>query len=153
MTDRIWGNYSNATNSEINYKNGTNSEVNYKNGATLRHSPRWHGTGTIFVIYLQIGTIWVNSPKNLYWFSQCRKIIWKSNASKEVYDTVQSRQFQFLFLKICDRAPVVHVHGYCLVSGTSSAHTKECLERQNPSCTPSLKLVCRWLRCQAVQRV
>jgi hypothetical protein len=57
MTDRIWGNYSNATNSEINYKNGTNSEVNYKNGATLRHSPRWHGTGTIFVIYLQIGTI------------------------------------------------------------------------------------------------
>jgi hypothetical protein len=23
----------------------------------LRHSPRWHATGTIFVIYLQIGTI------------------------------------------------------------------------------------------------
>jgi hypothetical protein len=23
----------------------------------LRHFPRWHGNGTIFVIYLQIGTI------------------------------------------------------------------------------------------------
>jgi hypothetical protein len=29
----------------------------------LRISLRCHGTGTIFVIYLRDGTIWVNSPK------------------------------------------------------------------------------------------
>jgi hypothetical protein len=57
---RIWyhlffrGNYSSGTKSEINYyKNGTNSEM----VPILRLSPRWHGTGTIFVIYLGIGTI------------------------------------------------------------------------------------------------
>jgi hypothetical protein len=46
----------NGTNSEINYKNGTISEINYKNGTNPTPSLRLHGTGTIFVIYLEIDT-------------------------------------------------------------------------------------------------
>jgi hypothetical protein len=56
------GNYSNGTNSEINYKNGTNSEINHK--MVPIHSPRWHATGDIFVIYLQNWYHLSKFPKN-----------------------------------------------------------------------------------------